>query len=154
MASALGCRMCRVSLSATVGCAVCDPMRRNLVVIGEDEDERPSLSGTAAEVISVLRGRVKQVRETLERNPLSGDAEKRALALGNTLAKVLESARKLQADGKAAVEAMSFQERKELFVTWYTDLAPAYRNAVREAFAAYEAEVSKPRPAAEEPVLS
>ena len=86
--------------------------------------------------------------------PTSAVVEKRALAVANTVAKVLESARKLRADGTAAVEAMSFQERKELFVTWYTDLAPAYRNAVREAFSAYEAEIAKPRPEAQEPVLS
>lgn len=146
--------MCRVTLSATVGCAVCDPMRRNLVVVGEDEDERPSLSGTAAEVVSMLRGQVKHVRGELERNPASGLSEKRAMALGNTLAKVLETSRKLQADGRAAVEAMSFQERKELMVEWYTDLAPAYRNAVREALAGYEVEVSKPVPAPREEVLS
>lgn len=150
----LGCRMCRVPLTATVGCAVCDPMRRNLVVVGDDEEDRPSLSGTASETVAVLRERLKQVRGELEKNPSSSLTEKRALAIANTVAKVLESARKLQADGTAAVNAMSFQERKELFVTWYTDLAPAYRNAVREAFAAYEAEISKPRPEAPEPVLS
>jgi hypothetical protein len=155
MASALACRLCRVPISATVGCAVCDPFRRNLVVTGEDEDERPSLSGTASEVVTMLRGRLKNINGDLERNASSALAEKRGLAVANTLAKVLESARKLQADGRSAVEAMSFQERKELFVEWYTDLAPAYRNAVREAFAAYEVEVSKPRPeAAPEPVLS
>lgn len=150
----LACRMCRVLITATVGCAVCDPMRKNLVVVGEDEQDRPSLAGTAAEVVALLRRQVAQVKGELERVPTSMTAEKRALALGNTLAKVLESARKLQADGAAAVAAMSFQERKELFVEWYTDLAPQYRNAVREAFAAYEAEVSKPLPAAEEQVLS
>jgi hypothetical protein len=150
----LACRMCRVPIAATVGCGVCDPMRGNLVVIGDDEEDRPSLSGTASEVVALLRKQVKQVKGELERLPGSTIAEKRALALANTLAKVLESARKLQADGKAAVAAMSFQERKELFVEWYTDLAPAYRNAVREAFAAYEVEVSRPVTPAQESVLS
>ncbi len=146
--------MCRVSLTATVGCAVCDPMRRNLVVVGEDEEDRPSLSGTAAEVIALLRGQVKQVRSDLERNPTSALGEKRTIALSNALAKIVETARKLQVDGKSAVEAMSFQERKELFVEWYTDLAPAYRLSVREAFAAYEVEVSRPVAAPVETVLS
>lgn len=150
----MGCRLCRVPITAAVGCSVCDPMRRNLVVVGEDEEDRPSLSGTASETVAGLRERLKQVRGELEKVPTSTLAEKRFLAIANAVAKVLESARKLQADGRAAVEAMSFQERKELFVTWYTDLAPAYRNAVREAFAAYEAEISKPRPEAQEPVLS
>ena len=150
----LGCRMCRVPLTATVGCVVCDPMRRNLVVVGEDEEDRPSLSGVASDTVAVLRERLKHVRDELAKMPTSSVVEKRALAVANTVAKVLESARKLRADGTAAVEAMSFQERKELFVTWYTDLAPAYRNAVREAFSAYEAEIAKPRPEAQEPVLS
>jgi hypothetical protein len=152
---ALACRMCRVPLSATLGCAVCDPFRRNLVVVGEDEDDRPSLSGTASEVVALLRKQVQHVKGELEKNPSSALSEKRALALGNTMAKVIETARKLQADGRAAVEAMSFQERKELFVEWYTDLAPQYRNAVREAFAAYEVEVSRPvAETAADPVLS
>lgn len=150
----LACRACRVPMSATVGCAVCDTMRRNLVVVGEDEEDRPSLSGTASELVAVLRLQLGHVKGELERNRASALHEKRALMLGNTLAKVLESARKLQADGAAAVASLSFQERKELFVEWYTDLAPAYRTAVREAFASYEAEVAKPLKPAEEPVLS
>jgi hypothetical protein len=154
MGSALACRMCRISLSAAAGCAVCEPMRRNLVIIGEDEDERPSLSGTAAEMVAVLRSRLRLVKQQLDTSPNLADAEKRALAISNALAKLLETARKLSQDGLAAVEALSFQERKELFVTWYTDLPPAYRTAVREAFATYEAEVSKPAKPAEEPVLS
>jgi hypothetical protein len=150
----LACRLCRVALTATVGCEVCDPWRRNLVVAGEDEEDRPSLSGTAAEVVALLRKQVGTVRRDLETNANSVLAEKRAMALGNTLAKVLETARKLTQDGLAAVENLSFQERKELFVGWYTDLAPAYRTAVREAFAAYEAEVSKPLKAEQQTVLS
>jgi hypothetical protein len=150
----LGCRMCRVPLAATVGCAVCDPMRRNLVVVGEDEEDRPSLSGTAAETVALLRKQQAHCRSNLEKNPGSVPEEKRALAIANTLAKVIESARKLQVDGAAAVSQMSFQERKELFVEWYIDLAPPYRNAVREAFAAYEAEIAKPVAPQSEPVLS
>lgn len=140
----LACRLCRVPLTATVGCAVCDPMRRNLVVVGEDEEDRPSLSGTASEVVAVLRARVQHTKAALQAAPNDLDAERRAMALGNTLAKVLEAARKLTQDGLALVENLSFQERKELFVGWYTELAPAYRNAVREAFAQYETDVAKP----------
>lgn len=136
--------MCRVAMSAATGCAVCDPMRHNLVVVGEDEADRPSLSSVAAEVVSMLRLQVKNVREALDLNRGSTIAEKRGIALANALSKLLESARKLQADGAAAVANMSFQERKELFVSWYTDLAPQYRNAVRESFAQYEVDVSKP----------
>lgn len=138
------CRMCRIAIAAEEGCAVCNPLRAMLVVVGEDEAERPSLAGTAAETVSVLRGILKTTRETLKVNPSSSTAKKDALALANSMAKVLESARKLQADGVAAVANMSFQEKKELFVTWYAELAPAYRNSVREAFADFEAMLAKP----------
>lgn len=150
----LACRMCRVPMTALVGCSVCDVWRGQLVVVGEDEEDRPSLAGTAAEMVSILRAQTKHVKGELERNRASALQEKRALQLANTMAKLLESARKLQADGTAAVAAMSFQERKELFVQWYTDLAPAYRNAVREAFAQYEVDVAKPLPPAREQELS
>lgn len=151
---ALACRICRVPMSATVGCAVCDPMRRNLVVVGEDEEDRPSLSGTASEAVAVLRAQLDQVKGELKRNGTSALHEKRAIAITNALAKIVDVGRKLKQDGAAAVEALSFQERKELFVEWYTDLAPAYRQSVREAFAAYEAEIAKPVAVPEEPVLS
>lgn len=152
--SALGCRFCRVSLAAQTGCSVCDEWRKQFIVVGQDEDEKPSLSGTAHEVVAVLRSQLKTVKGELDRNPNGQLAEKRALAIGNTMAKVLETARKLTQDGVAAVEKLSFQERKELFVSWYTDLAPPYRNAVREAFAEYEVAVSRPIPAAAEELPS
>ncbi len=136
--------MCRVALSAVAGCAVCDPLRKHLVVVGEDEEDRPSLSGTASEAVAMLRAQLKAVRRDLDNNPASMIAEKRGIALSNALAKLLETARKMQADGTAAVESLSFQERKELFIGWYADLAPVYRNSVREAFAQYEADLSKP----------
>ncbi len=147
---ALACRLCKVPIAASHGCDVCETMRRNLTVVGEDEDDRPSLSGTAAEVVAVLRDQTVNVRGRLKLNPLSMVDEKRALALGNTLAKVLESSRKLMQDGKDAVENMSFQERAELFVTWYVALPPAYRQNVRDRFADYEVQVSKPLAASEE----
>lgn len=142
----LACRLCRVPLSATTGCTVCDPVRRNLVVVGEDEDDRPSLTGVAAELVAVLRGQVKQVRLELSNLPTDTDLEKRALSLGNTLSKVLESARKLQVDGKRAVEHLSFAERAELFITWVTSLPPVYRRSLTDRLAKWEADIARPQP--------
>lgn len=146
----LACRVCRVPLAATSGCAVCDPIRRNLVVVGEDETDQPSLSGTAGEIVKSLHSQAKHHKRALEIDPDDLKAEARMLKCANTAAKVLEAARKLQADGVSAVENMSFAERAQLFITWYTNLPPAYRTAMREKMAAWEAETSKPLPQAED----
>ena len=138
------CRMCRVDIAATKGCAVCDPLRSMLVVVGEQDDERPSLSGTAADNVALLRAQLKHCKEKLLAQPDSTVQEARLLKISNTMAKVLETARKLLADGMAVMETMSFAEKKELFVVWYSDLTPAYRNAVREAFAEFEAQIARP----------
>jgi hypothetical protein len=140
----LACRLCRVPLAATAGCAACDPVRRNLVVVGEDDADRPSLSGTGNEVVAVLRRQLADVKRELEADPGSGYHETRLLKIGNTAAKVLEAARKLQADGVSAVESMSFAERAELFISWFSSLPPAYRMAMTEKMAAWEAQVAMP----------
>ena len=140
----LACRLCRVPISAQAGCAACDTVRRNLVVVGEDDEDRPSLSGTSAEAVGMLRDQMANVRGRLKLNPLSMVDEKRALAISNALAKLVETARKLQVDGVTAVEGMSFAERADLFISWYVALPPAYRMNVRDRFAEYEAEVAKP----------
>jgi hypothetical protein len=140
----LACRLCRVPLAATSGCAACDPVRRNLVVVGEDESDRPSLAGTAGELVKSLNTQAKHLKQRLEQNPDDQGAENRMLKCANTAAKVLESARKLQVDGVAAVENMAFAERAELFITWLTHLPPAYRSALKDRWDAWELETSKP----------
>lgn len=149
----LACRLCRVAIAATTGCSVCDPLRTLLVVVGESEDDKPSLSGTAADTVSMLRTQMKHCKDQLAANPASTVQEARLLKISNTMAKVLETARKLLADGMAVMETMSFAEKKELFVVWYADLAPAYRTSVREAFAEFEAQIARPV-AAEDVTLS
>lgn len=140
----LACRLCRVPLAATAGCASCDPVRRNLVVVGEDESDRPSLSGTAAEIVKSLNGQARHLKQLLESNQDDLSSENRMLKCANTAAKVLESARKLQVDGVTAVENMSFQERAELFITWYASLPPAYRTAMQDKMRHWEAETARP----------
>lgn len=140
----LACRACRVPINAAQGCAVCQTVRENLVVVGEDEDENPSLSGTGALGVKLLRARLVQLDKELKANPTSKDAEKRLLAATNAVAKLLETARKLLQDGVSAVESMSFREQCELFITWFAALAPTYRADVLAKCANFEAEISKP----------
>jgi len=141
---ALACRACRVSLAASAGCAVCDPVRRHLVVTDEADEEEAGLAGTAREVVAALRAQLRTVRSALTADRNDERAEKRLIGLGNTAAKVLESARKLQQDGVGAVEAMAFTERAELFIGWLATLPPAYRASVRERWDRWELEVARP----------
>lgn len=140
----LACRICRVSLAAPLGCDVCNTVRQNLVAIGESEDDRPSLSGVGAEVVSDLRLLLKNNRAKLKADPEDDAAADRLLALGNTLSKVLESARKLQSDGVTAVANMAFSERAALFINWVTSLPPAHRAALKEQLDKFEAEIAQP----------
>lgn len=140
----LACRACRIPINAAKGCAICDPVRENLVVVGETEDEKPSLSGTSSEAVKLLRGRLTQVDKDLKANPTSIVHEKRLIALSNAVAKLLETARKLIQDGVSAVENMSFREQAELFVEWFASLSPPYRADVLAKFAAFEEHIAKP----------
>jgi hypothetical protein len=147
----LACRGCRVRVDANGGCALCSPLKRNLVAIDEDRDESPALSEVGSETVAALRSLLRTARRDLEAKG-DGPAAKRARALapdrivkvGNSLAKVLEAARKLQGDGISAIQAMSFVERAELFLSWYAALPPPYREHVREGQAKMELERSAP----------
>lgn len=142
----LACRNCRVPISANSGCAICNPIRKHLVVVGEDEEDRPSLSVASNEIVSALRQQLRVIRMAiLSPDPkVSASSETRLMALANTMSKVLESARKLQVDGMSAVENMSFPERAELFISWVTELAPAYRESLKAKWEAWELSESKP----------
>jgi hypothetical protein len=131
-------------MHADHGCAICDPMRAQLVAVDENADDHPDLGDVAAETVAMLRKQVRHVRDQLDTNP----DDLRALALANraanTVAKVLESARKLQADAATAIKSMSFRERARLFVGWYAELPPPYRMQLREQLERFELEAAKP----------
>jgi hypothetical protein len=146
----LACRLCRVSIEAPTGCDVCEPVRRNLVVVGESEEERPSLSAVGAEVVRLLKDQLEDVREQLKKNKRDEKGGARLNTLANTVAKVIGEVRKLQDDGKKAIESLSFVERAALFIDWYAALPPAYRTSVREQQAEHEVRVSAPVPATTE----
>ena len=141
---ALACRACRVDISASEGCHLCNAVRQNLVVLGDNETDAPPLTTVAREIVAGLRERTRAARESLKDDPHDASAERRLLAVGNTAAKVLEAARKLLTDGVAAIELLSFRERAELFLSWYAGLAPAYRAALRGQFEAHETAVARP----------
>jgi hypothetical protein len=143
----LACRACRVALTAASGCSLCDVVRRNLVVVGEHDEDRPSLSGVGNEIVNELRAQLRHIRGMLKADPDSNKGTARLIAIANSTAKVIESVRKLQVDGTKAVEAMAFAERAALFVTWYADLPPAYRATMREKMAEHEVAISAPVPA-------
>lgn len=142
---ALACRACRIPLSAEHGCAICEQVRRHLVSTDEEDiGDRPSLSTVSSETVSALRTHLKYVKAELKDAPGNVVAFAQMIAISNSVAKVLESARKLQADGLTAIENMSFVERAELFVAWFAELAPAYRTRLRELLEKHESEVSAP----------
>jgi hypothetical protein len=141
----LACRNCKIELSAISGCAICNPIRKHLIVVDENDDDKPSLAATGNEVVNALRYQLRVVRKSLgESRGEDEAAEKRLVQLANTLAKVLESSRKIQADGVDAIEAMSFAEKAELFITWIQELTPGYRLALRSKWDEWEKVISEP----------
>jgi hypothetical protein len=141
----LACRACRVQMAADVsGCAVCAPMRSQLVSTDEDEETVPSLAGAAAESVRFLRGRQRYLARELAGSPGDSKLAKLANETANGMTKLLEAARKLQNDGAKAVASMSFTERARLFVGWYASLPPPFRSGLRRQMEDFEADVAKP----------
>jgi len=104
----------------------------------------PSLAEVGSESVNALRRQVKFYAGFLKDNPADEGANRNLVFMTNSVAKILEAARKLQDDGIAAVRNMSFLERAKLFIAWYATLPPAYRSQVREQTEKYEMELSKP----------
>lgn len=148
------CRACRVPLSAIAGCALCDPVRQNLVVVGESEAERPSIPDLGSQLVRILREQMKRLEQLLTDEPDDENAGRRFVALGNTAAKIIGEVRKLQDDGKKAIEVMSFAEKAELFIDWYGGLAPAFRLHMRDKMTDHEQKVAAPVTVTAETVLS
>lgn len=146
----LACRACRRPLTAAEGCAICLSVKANLVTTEENSEEYPALSDVSSETVSALQTILKKHRETLRTKGVDPErlatAESAVVRVANTLAKVLESARKLQSDGLAAVRNMSFQDRATLFADWYQALPPLYRKKVRAGMEQFEGQVSSPMP--------
>lgn len=144
----LACRACRRPLNAAEGCAICATIKANLIAGDEDSDEAPALSDVSSETVAALQTVLRKHRRTIRDAKTSAEdyelAETAAIRVANTIAKMLESARKLQQDGLAAIRNMGFQDRSALFATWYQALPPLHRKKVREGMEKYELAVSAP----------
>lgn len=141
----LACRACRRPLLGKDGCAVCSPWRKNLVVVGEAEEERPSLANVSAEAVRSLREQVRHYEAALKAAKTVDDQESyRALqrSVAGSLGKLLDAARKIQTDGLAAIERMSFAERAKLFVEWFMSLPTIYRERVKAEMEKHEGALS------------
>lgn len=147
---ALACRNCRVAILAETGCAICEPIKKHLVAVDENEDEKPSLSEVGSSVVADLQYARRVASKIMRDETVSVtdrlDATARILKIGNTASKVLEAARKLQNDGLAVIQTMSFIERAKIFITWYTELPPPYRVQLRDKMQAWEDDVRKALP--------
>jgi uncharacterized Zn finger protein (UPF0148 family) len=140
----LACRACRVPLIAEQGCAICDPIRPNLVAVEESEDAKPDLGDVGAETVAMLRKQLKHVRAQLDEDPGHPLLLKMALSIANTVAKMIEAARKLQVDADGTIRNMSYVARAKLFVGWYAELPPPYREQLRGQLERFEIEAAKP----------
>lgn len=148
----LACRNCRVPIAAETGCAICEPLKRHLVAVDETEDDRPSLSEVGSSVVADLQYARRMASKIMRDDTADADtrlaATGRILKIGNTAAKVLEAARKLQTDGISAIQAMSFAERAKIYVEWYCSLPPAYREQLRRKQTEFEGEIQRALPPA------
>lgn len=144
----LACRFCRTSMDAEGGCDMCSDFRRHLVSVDEDADAHPALADVTAEALRGMRTILRGAKGNLEHEDprTRAHASRDFIVATNALAKVVEAARKLQADGFAVIRAMSFAERADLFIAWYTGLAPAHRSRLREQMEKHELAVAKPVP--------
>jgi len=132
-------------MATSGGCVICLPIRKNLTILGEIDEDRPSLSSVSNEMIILLKTQLKIIKKALSEDDNIPRVETRLLALANTLAKVLESARKLQDDGISAVEQMSFNEKAEMFIEWISNLPPSFRLALRDKWDQWELQEAKPQ---------
>lgn len=146
----LACRACRVPISAQGGCAICKDFKSQLVDTAEDSEENPALSDVSYETISALRSVLKRGKQLVAdptKVKLFNEGSRLIVAAANTLAKVLDTSRKLQADGLTAIQRMNFVERAELFIGWYMTLPPSYRLKLRQQMDGQETQVAKALPA-------
>jgi ABC-type Na+ efflux pump permease subunit len=126
MNETLACRGCRHPLNSDAGCALCLSVKPHLTVISASEEENVSLAVVAQETVALLRKQLKHLKGKAKAGYNAEDAHE-ARSVANTLAKLLDSARKIVQDGADAVSAMSFQERAALFMEWTATLPSVYR---------------------------
>lgn len=116
------CRACRRPLQAAKGCVLCDPVRPHLVIT---EDDDVSLAMVSKETVKGLREQLRQYTGLLRAAIQPKQRElynSNIRAVANTLAKVIDSARKIQEEGAKAIELMSTSEQVDLLKEFYAEL--------------------------------
>ncbi len=148
MTETLSCRGCHHALTSDAGCALCLPIKPHLVVSAAVDEDAVPLALVAQEAVVVLRKQLQAVKSQAKAGGLAYDpllaAEARSIA--NTIAKVLDSARKVVQDGAEAVESMSFQEKAALFLEWTGSLPGAYRRRLIESLMGQGAQAKEEPP--------
>lgn len=133
MNEVLACRGCRHVLASDAGCALCLPVKPHLIVTSAVDEDSVPLATVASEAVGVLRKQLSQLKTMAKLEPAyNAVISSEARAVANTIAKLLDSARKVVQDGADAVGAMSFQERLNLFTEWTGSLPGAYRRKIIE----------------------
>lgn len=133
MNETLACRGCRHQLTSDAGCALCLGVKPHLVVSAAVDEDAVSLATVATEAVSILRKQMAHVKTQVRSMPTYDPLlAQEARAIANTLAKLLDSARKVVQDGADAVSAMSFEERANLFLEWTGSLPGVYRRRLIE----------------------
>lgn len=137
MTETLSCRGCHNALTADAGCAICLPIKIHLVVSAAVDEDAVPLALVAQEAVVVLRKQLSAVKaQTKGQTVYDPILAMESRAIANTIAKVLDSARKVVQDGAMAVESMSFQEKAALFLEWTGSLPGAYRRRLIESMLA------------------
>lgn len=133
MSDRLVCRGCHKALTDDEGCALCHSVKPHLMPVEATDEENVSLAQLAQETAGLLRKQLKQLKAAQAGTP-AYDAElaNQSRQHANALSKLLDSARKILEDGASAVQSMSFSERAELFISWFSELPPAYRRKLHE----------------------
>lgn len=133
MSETLACRGCRHELVEDAGCALCLPVKPHLIVTSAVDEDAVPLAVVAGEAVSLLRKQLTHLKSKSRLNAYDPLDANEARAVANTLAKLLDSARKVVQDGADAVGSMSFQEKMALFLEWSATLPGAYRRRLIES---------------------
>lgn len=146
MAESLSCRGCRHELVSDAGCALCLPIKPHLVVTAAVDDDAVPLAVVATEAVSMLRKQLTVCKQKLKLTPQDADVAFEVRTIANTLAKVLDSARKVVQDGADSVGSMSFQEKANLFLEWTASLPGAYRRKLIDSMVNQTTQHRDPEP--------
>ncbi len=135
------CRACKRPIQAVEGCTFCSDVKKVLVV---DTEEDVSAIDVVGEGVSALKDQLREYKKKLVDCPPK-DREgilERIRQVTAKLPQIADAYRKLASDSKEAVNALSIQEQKALFVSWYADQPAKVRADVIASLQTREAEMN------------